>query len=141
MDAAAIERIEASFKRLSPRGPELVDRFHAMLFARYPAIRPLFPVELCGQADDLLNGIATVIRILRNPGCVQDALFELGRQHARDGMQPAHYVAVRDTLIDVMSEMAGAHWNARLTADWKAALDGVAAKLLEGRAAAAKASA
>lgn len=136
MDAAAIERIESSFNLLAPRGPELVDRFYAMLFARYPAVRPMFPTEMTEQKRKLLSSIALVIQNLRNLEQVRNVLFEMGRRHAGYGALPTHYVAVRDTLIDVMAAMTGPQWTAQLTGDWKAALDFVTDRMLEGHAAA-----
>ncbi|GMU84333.1 MAG: hypothetical protein AMXMBFR47_42030 [Planctomycetota bacterium] len=136
MDAAAIERIESSFNLLAPRGPELVDRFYAMLFARYPAVRPMFPTEMTAQKRKLLSSIALVIQNLRNLEQIRNVLFEMGRRHAGYGAQPTHYVAVRDTLIDVMAALTGPQWTAQLTGDWKAAFDFVADRMLEGHAAA-----
>ncbi len=136
MDAAAIERIESSFNLLAPRGPELVDRFYAMLFVRYPAVRPMFPTEMTAQKRKLLSSIALVIQNLRNLEQIRKVLFEMGRRHAAYGAQPTHYVAVRDTLIDVMAALTGPQWTAQLTGDWKAALDFVADRMLEGHAAA-----
>lgn len=134
MDAAAIERIGVSFNNLAPRGPELVERFYAMLFARYPTMRRLFPTDLSSLKRKLLNSIALVVQNLRHPGRISDVLHEMGRRHGEYGAQPAHYTAVRDTLIDVMAEMSGSAWTAQLTGDWKAALDSVTKRMLEGQA-------
>lgn len=136
MDVPAIERIESSFNFLAPRGPELVDRFYAMLFARYPAVRPMFPTEMTAQKRKLLSSIALVIQSLRNLEQIRTVLFEMGKRHAGYGAQPAHYVAVRDTLIDVMAALTGPQWTAQLTGDWKAAFDLVAGRMLEGHMAA-----
>lgn len=137
MDPHFIQRIENSFQTLAPRGPELVDRFYALLFSRFPAVRGMFPKEMTGQKQKLLASIVLVVKSLRQPEQLREALLRLGGKHAGYGVQEAHYAAVRDTLIDVMREMAGPVWNEQLTSDWTAALNHVAGVMIEGQKAAA----
>ena len=65
MDNAVIERLEASFNLLAPRGEELVERFYANLFAKNPAVRPMFPSDMAEQKKKLLASIVLVIQNLR----------------------------------------------------------------------------
>lgn len=141
MDAAAVERIESSFRLLAPRGPELVDRFYAQMFAAHPSLRAMFPADMAQQKAKLLASIQLVISNLRRPEALTKPLHELGARHASYGVMEAHYPVVRDTLVAVMAEMAGDAWTAQLAADWTAALDTVAAAMIEGQRAAATRSA
>ncbi len=136
MDTTQIQRIEESFRALAPRGPELVDRFYALLFSRFPAVRPLFPQQMQAQKDKLLASIGLVVKSLRNPDGLKQTLLGLGARHAQYGTQEAHYPAVRDTLLDVMSEMAGNLWTTQLNQDWTDALNWVANVMIEGQRAA-----
>lgn len=132
MNQELLERLESSFQLLAPRGPELVDRFYAHLFAKNPGLRPMFPSEMSGQKKKLLASIVLVMQNLRTPEKLSEPLRDMGARHVQYGTQPEHYPVVRDTLVGVMKDMAGAAWNDQLTADWKAALDLVSSVMLEG---------
>jgi hemoglobin-like flavoprotein len=130
MNEQMIVRLETSFQSLAPRGPELVDRFYANLFSRHPAVRPLFPREMSDQKMKLLGSLVLVIKNLRKPEQIEQPLFDMGRRHNDYGAAREHYPIVRDTLVEVMSEMAGPQWNSQLTSDWKQAIDFVSAAML-----------
>lgn len=137
MDEALLQRLEGNFDLLAPRGEELVDRFYANLFARYSDLRPLFADDNSSQTKKLLASLVLVVRNLRNPADFEQALTDLGARHSGYGAREAHYPAVRDTLVDVMGQMAGDAWSEQLTGDWTAALDLVASVMIEGQRAAA----
>lgn len=139
MESARIVRLEASFAELAPRGPELVDRFYALLFARHPELRPLFPRDIATQKQRLLASLGLVVRNLRSPDVLAEPLRELGARHHGYGAKIDQYPAIRDTLIEVMREINGVNWTAELTADWKAALNIVAVLMIEGHSAASAA--
>ena len=132
MDNAVIERLEASFNLLAPRGEELVERFYANLFAKHPQVRPMFPSEMAEQKKKLLASLVLVMQNLRKPENLADPLKKLGAKHVHYKTQPEHYPVVRDTLVGVMKDMAGSQWNDQLTSDWSGALDFIASVMLEG---------
>lgn len=125
-------RIEKSFALVAHRGPELVDRFFAALFSKAPQVRALFPRDMYEPKEKLLSGVLFVVKNIRKPDALRGPLVELGRRHAGYGAQPEHYPLVRDTLVEVIAEMAGDAWTEELTSDWKSALNCVAAVMLEG---------
>ena len=133
MNEATIERLENSFALLVPRGEEMVARFYAQLFAAHPPLRQLFPLDMSQQKRKLLAVLAMVVKSLRSPERLRETLLELGRRHAGYGATAEHYPVVRDTLVGVMSEVAGDRWNEQLTLDWTAALDFCASVMLEGQ--------
>lgn len=132
MDNAVIERLEASFNLLAPRGEELVERFYANLFAKNPQVRPMFPSNMAEQKKKLLASIVLVIQNLRKTENLAEPLKQLGGKHFHFKTQPEHYPIVRDTLVGVMADMAGSQWNDQLTSDWSGALDFIASVMLEG---------
>lgn len=132
MDNAVIERLESSFKLLAPRAEELVERFYASLFANNPSLRPMFPDDLSEQKKKLLASLVLVVQNLRSTEKLTDPLKKLGGRHVKYNTKPEHYPIVRDTLVGVMAEMAGEHWNEQLNSDWLGALDFVASIMLEG---------
>lgn len=136
MDLALIQRLEDSFRLLAPRGPELVDRLFAHLFARSPDLRPMFPTDLAAVKKRVLAAIVLIVQNLRRPEQLTAPLRDMGERHVAYGAQLEHYPIVRDTLIGVMKDMSGAAWSAPLTADWTAALNLVVSTMLEGHRAA-----
>ena len=132
-----IQRIENSFKLLAPRGEELMDRFYANLFARHPELRPLFPADMKSQKSKLLAALVLVVKSLRDPDNLRAALLGLGARHEEIGTREEHYPVVRDTLVDVMGQIAGTAWSSQLHDDWTAAIDFVASVMIEGQHAAA----
>ncbi len=134
MDTATIERLKSSFNMLAPRGQELVDRFYAHLFSKNPQVRPMFPKSMADQKQKLLTSLVLVVKNLSAPDRLRGPLMDLGRRHNAYGTLPAHYPIVRDTLVSVMSDMAGEGWNDQLQSDWLGALDFVSAVMLEGAA-------
>lgn len=132
MEEALIQRLEQSFNMLAPRGPELMDRFYAHLFSKHPAVRKMFPRDMSGQKNKLLAALVLVVQNLRKPETLQPVLIEMGGRHVGYGTEPEHYPIVRDTLVQVMADMAGEKWSAQLTADWTAALSVVAGIMMEG---------
>ena len=132
MDQAMIDRLESSFNLLAPRGPELVDRFYAHLFSKYPALRPMFPSDMGEQKKKLLGSLVLVMENIRKTEKLEQPLKDMGERHVGYGTQAEHYPVVRDTLVSVMADMAGEVWNDQLTQDWNGALDFVASVMLEG---------
>lgn len=140
MDAETTDRLEKSFYALAHRGQEMIDRFFALLFARHPQLRGMFPPNMLDQKDKFLAMLLRIVKGFRRPEALHEPLLELGRRHADYGAQPHHYALVRDTLIEVMSDMAGASWSDTLTRDWTFALDFVSMVMLDGQRDAASAA-
>ncbi len=132
MDQQRISRIERSYRKLAPRGEELVHRFYVKLFEDHSEIRSLFTNDMQPQEKKLLASLTFAVKNLRTPENLEQPLKDLGARHAGFGAQAEHYPIVRDTLVTVMSEMAGPAWNEQLQDDWKTTLDLVASTMLQG---------
>lgn len=132
METTSATRIQASFQLLAPRAAELVESFYVRLFEAAPQARALFPGEMDSQKRHLLAAIALVVREAGQLERLTPALHEMGARHLRYGARPEHYPLVRDTLLATLASFAGAHWTNQLAADWRAALDHVAARMLDG---------
>jgi hemoglobin-like flavoprotein len=132
MDSEMIARLENSFKLLAPRAQELVDRFYAHLFSAHPEVRSMFPEQMSEQKKKLLASLVFVVQNLRKPQEMQSPLMDMGARHLEYGTMEEHYPVVRDTLVTVMSEMAGKAWNDQLTDDWNTAINHVASVMISG---------
>ncbi|NOX59856.1 MAG: hypothetical protein GXP29_13505 [Planctomycetes bacterium] len=132
MDQQRIERLESSFNLVAPRAQELADRFYALLFARYPQVRPMFPDQMNDQKQKLIASLVLVVQNIRTPDKLLDPLSQMGQRHAGYGAAPEHYPLVRDTLLEVLGEIAGDAWTEQLNGDWSVALDLVSSIMIEG---------
>lgn len=126
-----VNLLRSSFKLLAPKGNELVERFYGELFAKFPQVKPLFkntsPKE---QQKKLLTALKLVINNLNKPEALQSALQDLGARHQGYGAEPAHFGAVKSTLLGVMRDMAGRHWTKDVDQAWNDALDAVASIMM-----------
>ena len=124
--------LEKTFDALAPRGGELVERFYSGLFQRHPATQRLFAEsDMAAQKRKLLAALSLVIKNLRNPNELGKVLDDLGARHQGYGVTPDQYPVVAETLLDVMSEMAGELWTADVKAAWSEALQIVADAMLK----------
>ena len=126
------ENIKTSFAALEPRAGELTGLFYAKLFAAYPGVRPLFPEDVKPQSAKLAASLAAVVANIDDLSVVVPTLKAMGKRHVGYGAEPAHYGAVRDTLLEAMAELAGDLWNDTLQQDWTTAINLVADVMLQG---------
>ncbi len=123
--------MEQSFALVAPQGADLAERFYDELFARYPAVAPLFAnTDMVKQQRHLLQSLAMTIDNLRNPGLLEKNLAALGARHRRYGVVPTHYFAVASTLLDVLREVAGDAWSPELEAAWSEGLRAVSETMM-----------
>ena len=123
LDQQLILRLRVSFARLLRNGDELTRNFYAMLFERYPSVRPLFPSDMTQQREKLAKTLAWVVTHLDRPDQLLPGVSELGRRHVGYGAVAEHYPLVRDTLVEAMAHTAGSDWNDDLSQDWRQSID------------------
>jgi hemoglobin-like flavoprotein len=130
LDQRLILRLRVSLARLLGKGDELAKAFYAMLFERYPSVRPLFPADMAAQRVKLTEMLAWIATGLDHPDQTLPAIADLGRRHAGYGARPEHYPLVRDTLVEAMGRTAGADWDEELAEDWRQSIDLIARHML-----------
>jgi len=115
--------IESSFKAIADQGEEIVSRFYAELFKRYPDVKPLFAnVPISEQKKKLLASLQLVVDNVRKPEKLTETLKILGAKHQAYGAIEAHYDAVAEVLLDVLKEYAGRQWTREVADAWSTAL-------------------
>jgi len=133
MDA---ELLETSLALVDTPDDGLTKRFYAILFERYPAVRPMFPDETvqdtARQAKMLRSAIISVVDHLDDPVWLTETLGELGARHAGWGVLPEMYDAVTECMVAAMAELGGADWTPYMTDAWVEALDAVSGLMLLG---------
>ena len=125
--------IRSSFDALRPHAPLLVDRFYALLFERYPQVRPLFAhTDLPRQKLMLTQALSLLVLNLERPDVLKSYLGQLGAKHVRYGARNAHYDAVGECLLAAMAEVAGPIWNDELEREWTETYGTVASLMKQG---------
>jgi hemoglobin-like flavoprotein len=127
--------LRTSFEALRPQAPLLVERFYAILFERYPRVKPMFAhVDLAHQKQKLIQALALLVANLEQADVLKNYLGELGSKHVRYGVKTEHYAAVGECLLAAMAEVAGPRWNDELQREWAATYN-VVATLMQQRSA------
>lgn len=132
MSMTPADLIRSSFTLLAPRAGELMDRFYEHLFRDFPSVRPMFPPDMTKQKQHLTAAVSLVVKHADNLAALEQPLQDMGARHVGYGAQPAHYGAVRDTMLATLAEMAGDAWTPDLRSAWEAALNAVASAMLRG---------
>ncbi|HET6166519.1 MAG TPA: globin domain-containing protein, partial [Marmoricola sp.] len=91
MDAVLLE---TSLALVDTPDDGLTTRFYAILFERYPAVRPMFGPDTARQAKMLRSAIVSVVDHLDDPVWLTETLGELGARHAGWGVLAEMYDAV-----------------------------------------------
>lgn len=127
--------LRSSFDTLRPQAQALVDRFYALLFERYPQVRPMFArTDLPKQKQMLIQALALLVANLEKPDVLQGFLGQLGSRHASYGVRDEHYDAVGKCLLAAMAETAGPLWTDELAREWSATYGAVASLMKRGAA-------
>ena len=124
--------MRACFDVLTPRTPELADRFHARLFALNPQLRALFPRDLAGHKQDFAAGLRHVVRNLHRLHSLSPTLMDIGSRQASWGLTPGHFGLAREALLATLRDMSGPAWNAQLESDWTESLNAVVSLMILG---------
>lgn len=118
--------IRASLAVVEPQVEEVAVYFYAILFARYPAVRELFPANMDVQRDRLLRALLRIVELVDDPESLTRFCSHLGRDHRKFGTQNAHYPAVGECLLETLSRFAGPAWTPEIAGAWERAYGAVA---------------
>lgn len=110
----------------------LTPRFYAILFERYPEVRPMFSADIGPQAKMLREAVIAVLDHLDDAEWLSGTLGALGRKHAGWGVTAPMYDAVAECMIAAMEELGADAWTPAMTAAWTEALGAVAGLMLAG---------
>jgi NAD(P)H-flavin reductase/hemoglobin-like flavoprotein len=113
-----ISLVRTSLAAVAPQAAGLTVYFYAILFARYPQVRPLFPDNMDVQRDRLLLGLLRIVDLVDDPDNLMRFCSRLGQDHRKFGALEAHYPAVGECLVDALARYAGTAWNSEIAAAW-----------------------
>lgn len=118
---------------VEPLAAEMTVYFYAILFARYPEVRPMFPPGMDAQRGRLLRALLRIVDLVDDPEGLVRFCGHLGRDHRKFGTLTAHFPAVGECLLASLARYAGPAWTADITAAWTKAY-GVVAEVMIGAA-------
>lgn len=98
-------RLTESFQRLSAHGQRLASSFYARLFTLDPMLRELFVDDLTVQHRMLMAALKLIIENIERPERMVPYLMELGRRHARYGVQPENLAVMGRALLDTLAQL------------------------------------
>ncbi|MEV4740734.1 globin domain-containing protein [Streptomyces sp. NPDC049555] len=111
---------------VEPFAGEITVYFYAILFARYPEVRPMFPQGMDAQRDRLLRALLRIVDLVDDAENLIRFCSHLGRDHRKFGTLAAHFPAVGECLLDTLARYAGSAWTPEIAAAWTKAYGTVA---------------
>ncbi|MDJ0380407.1 FAD-binding oxidoreductase [Streptomyces sp. G-G2] len=118
--------IRASVTVVEPFAADMTVYFYAILFARYPEVRPMFPPGMDAQRGRLLRALLRIVDLVDDPESLVRFCGHLGRDHRKFGTLSAHFPAVGECLLASLARYAGPAWTADIAAAWTKAYGVVA---------------
>lgn len=129
------ELMVTSLETIGASADEVVRSFYHRLFSDHPYLRGLFPPGLRADSDRLFTALIGLAEGLSDLPRLTEGLEQLGRDHRKYGIRPAHHDAVRDALVGALSDHAGPAWRREYEEAWARAYD-FAATVMNGAEAA-----
>ena len=136
MTPEQITLVQSSFERAGPDLPALATRFYQELFARDPALRPLFTTDMALQKVRFAEKLTEIVRSFPHLDELLAHTRALGARHVGYGVRVADYQTVGEALFAALAGVLGDSFDAETLEAWRIAYNLVAETMLEGAASA-----
>ncbi|MGW2085013.1 globin domain-containing protein [Streptomyces sp. NPDC001880] len=117
-DGTADQRLISDTLPLVNPLEELIAELYRILFERHPYLRSLFPESMAFQQAHLARIFRHLIGNLHRTDEMIGVFAQLGRDHRKLGVRPAHFEAFEAALIEALRLRAGARWTHALEQAW-----------------------
>jgi len=107
MTPQQINLVKTTWQKVLPISDTAADLFYGKLFTTDPTLEPLFKGDMKTQGRKLMGMITTAVTSLDRLEKIVPAVQDLGRRHARYGVQEAHYDTVAAALIWTLEKGLG----------------------------------
>ena len=121
MTPQQITLVQESWKQVQPIADQAAEIFYGRLFMIDPSVRPLFRGNMKEQGRKLMSMIGFAVASLTRLEAIVPGLQELGRRHARYGVQDRHYAVVEPALIGTLRQGLGAAFTEEVEDAWRVA--------------------
>ena len=135
MTPEQITLVQASFERLGPDLPVLATRFYQELFARDPALRPLFTTPMELQKARFAEKLTEIVHAIPRLPELLGHTRALGSRHVGYGVRVGDYRTVGDSLLAALAATLGDDFDAATREAWVTAYSLVSETMLQGAAA------
>jgi hemoglobin-like flavoprotein len=113
--------VRDSFEKVLPIAEDAAALFYSRLFELDPSLKHLFKGNLREQGRKLMSAIQVVVTSLNRLEKIVPTVQELGRRHARYGVQPSHYQTVAEALLWTLEQGLGEAFTPETKDAWVAA--------------------
>ncbi|MEG4854378.1 pentapeptide repeat-containing protein [Microcoleus sp. B5-D4] len=129
----AVDVLESSFAKITPRADEFAASFYENLFIAHPEYKPLFAnIEIEKQQKKLINALVLVVENLRSPEALGPVLNALGGRHIGYGVIPKYYGPVGDALLMAFEQYLQEDWTPEVKRAWTDAYRTITGLMLKG---------
>ncbi|HEY3289017.1 MAG TPA: globin family protein [Anaerolineae bacterium] len=119
MDAKQIELVQKTFEqRVKPISEEAGQVMYLRLFEMEPSLKPLFKGDIKRQGEMLFTAIGLAVTNLNDPVRVKEAATELGKRHAKYGVEPGFYNIFGAALMWSLEQVIGPDFTPEVKAAW-----------------------
>jgi hemoglobin-like flavoprotein len=125
-----VELVRKSFDAIWPIRRKLADQFYSRFFELAPHAQGLFQGDMERQHLKLMDMIAAIVGTLDKSEMFQSIIGHSGRQHARFGAKPSHFVAFGDALIWGLEQQFGAAFTPEMKEAWMKLYDTVQREMI-----------
>ena len=136
MTPEQITLVQSSYERVGSELPALATRFYQELFARNPALRPLFTTDMAEQKVRFSRKLSEIVWAMPRLAELLTHTRALGARHVGYGVRVADYRTVGDALFAALAAVLGDSFDTPTREAWILAYNLVAETMLEGAAAA-----
>ncbi|MEW1657656.1 globin domain-containing protein [Streptomyces sp. NPDC093707] len=131
-DGAGDQRLITQYLDLVTPFGDLIAHLYDEMFARWPYLRSLFPESMEFQRSHLARAFWYLIENLHRPDEVAAYFRQLGHDHRKLGVRPAHYQAFEAALCAALRRSAGPRWVDAVEQAWVRMLRFAVASMVEG---------
>eukprot|EP00171_Calliarthron_tuberculosum_P014760 IDg14760t1 len=138
LTAETIATVKATIPALRSHGVQVVTRFYALLFERFPAVRRHFNMDrhaggrtgaegIPAQIASLARAVLLYARNVDKAEKLLPTVRAIAQKHVARGVSPPQYDAVGACLLDAMRDVLGAAATSAVMDAWAAAYGRLAA--------------
>ena len=131
---AQIQLVQDSFAAIAPMADDASALFYRRLFELDPALRAMFETDMADQRRKLMQMLTTAVKGLNHVDRLLPAVEELGRRHARYGVQERHFDTVGAALLWTLEKGLGAAFTPDVRCAWAMVYGLLASTMLRGAA-------
>ncbi len=118
LDPGEVRLVCESFAQIQPRSEEVGATIFNQLFTLCPEIRGLFKGDQEAQQRKLMEMLSVLVSSRDNLETLIPIVKELGRRHAKYGVQDEYFSYVGAALLNTLEEHLKGEWNDELRNAW-----------------------